>query len=291
MKRLVMHTLAAACLALAVGPVFANATSSATIGNLVIILTDLDTADGISPWMTFTLPSFGVVQSGNASFGAENSETQQAIRFGAAEGGLYNASSHTDWSTSSASLLTSKGIGGFTTLSAQGAANSGLDSSGNYMANASAAKTPYSEFTLSANTKLTFSVAADVKAQTTIGYNLDADMGEMASALAVLNLFGVANGGYQSDIQQHIAYATFDVRDDNTTMGVSDAWSGILTASFVNDGAGVATGGLEVYTYVEGISANWDGVTAVPEPSTYAMLLGGLGLIGAAARRRRSKAA
>jgi len=290
MKRLVMHTLAAACLAVAVGPVFANATSSATIGNLVITLTDLDTADGISPWMTFTLPSFGLAESGSVGFGAENSESQLTIRFGTSEGGLYNASAHTDWSSSSANLLSSKGIGGFTTLSAQGAAYSGLESSGNYMAHASAAKYPYSEFTLSANTKLTFSVTADVKAQTTIGYNLDADMGESASALAVLNVFGVANGGYQSDVQQHMAAATFDVRDDNTTMGVSDAWSGVLAANFVNDGAGVATGGLEVYTYVEGISANWDGVTPVPEPSTYAMMLGGLGLIGAAARRR-SKAA
>ncbi|MBK9347554.1 MAG: PEP-CTERM sorting domain-containing protein [Burkholderiales bacterium] len=33
------------------------------------------------------------------------------------------------------------------------------------------------------------------------------------------------------------------------------------------------------------------GVTAVPEPETYAMLLAGLGLMGAIARRRNNKAA
>ncbi len=32
------------------------------------------------------------------------------------------------------------------------------------------------------------------------------------------------------------------------------------------------------------------GVSAVPEPETYAMLLAGLGLVGAIARRRKSKA-
>jgi hypothetical protein len=32
-------------------------------------------------------------------------------------------------------------------------------------------------------------------------------------------------------------------------------------------------------------------VTAVPEPETYAMLLAGLGLMGAIARRRKDKAA
>jgi hypothetical protein len=32
-------------------------------------------------------------------------------------------------------------------------------------------------------------------------------------------------------------------------------------------------------------------VSAVPEPETYAMLLAGLGLVGAIARRRKAKAA
>jgi hypothetical protein len=281
-----MHTLAAACLATAVGPVLATATSSATIGNLVITLTDLDTADGISPWITFTVPRFGGIECGSVGFGADNSEATQGFRFGVAEDRLYTASAHTDWSASSGTVLTGKGIGGFTTLSAQGVANSGLDSYGNYLAQTSASKDPYSEFTLSPNTKLTFSVAAEVKAQTTIGYNLETDIGEQAKALAVLNVVGVADGVSQSDNQQHIAAAAFDVRDDNTTIGVSDAWSGILTANFVNNGAGEATGILEVFTYVDGFSASSNGVTPVPEPSTYAMLLGGLGLIGAAARRR-----
>ena len=35
-------------------------------------------------------------------------------------------------------------------------------------------------------------------------------------------------------------------------------------------------------------AARWSVTAAVPEPSTYAMLLGGLGLVGAIARRRRA---
>jgi len=70
------------------------------------------------------------------------------------------------------------------------------------------------------------------------------------------------------------------------TMGNDALFSGLLTSSvkgrFVN-AAGVKVGAL--------VSEKVTLVTVVPEPETYAMLLAGLGLLGFAARRRKSKLA
>lgn len=65
----------------------------------------------------------------------------------------------------------------------------------------------------------------------------------------------------------------------------------ISNITTTNNGDSVV-GGYETYYYFEGaITApgTWTmGVAAVPEPETYAMMLAGLGLVGAVARRRRS---
>ncbi|QCP14765.1 PEP-CTERM sorting domain-containing protein [Pseudoduganella umbonata] len=172
-------------------------------------------------------------------------------------------------------------------MSAEGAALSGLDGYGTYNT-VSYASQPSNTFTLSANTAVTFSVLADMRASTTMGYNLDADMGEYASVQAMLNVGGLLNGMYVSDPQERRVVAAFDVLDDNTTTGVSDSWSGLLSTSFVNTGATEASGELQAFIIVDGYSSVWDGVTPVPEPGTYAMLLGGLALLGAAARRRKT---
>lgn len=285
MKRFVMHTIAAACLAAAVGPAFASASSSATLGNLVITLTDLNPTDDISPWLSFNNLSSASLLSETVGYGEFN-DGHVSIRYAPSQGGLVSTQTATDWSSSSASVLASSGLGGFTTLSAQGHAGSGLDGYGSYRANASAASSPFSAFTLSANTKVTFSVVADLKAQTTMGYNLEADMAEDAYAVAVLGVWGDVNGIFQIDSKQHDVVAGFDVRDDNTTVGVSDAWNGDIEVSFFNYGAVDATGGFQTFVTAEGFSSVWDGVSPVPEPETYAMLLAGLALVGVARRRQ-----
>ena len=50
-------------------------------------------------------------------------------------------------------------------------------------------------------------------------------------------------------------------------------------------------GGVAVRSWVDGTGLHIAAVQAVPEPSEYAMLLAGLGLIGAVARRRSQKQA
>jgi hypothetical protein len=70
------------------------------------------------------------------------------------------------------------------------------------------------------------------------------------------------------------------------------------TASFLFTGAGVQDfasgildGGVHVRSLIGGQSESLVTVSAVPEPETYAMMLAGLGLMGAVARRRKAKQA
>lgn len=66
-----------------------------------------------------------------------------------------------------------------------------------------------------------------------------------------------------------------------------------LNNLFVSSSGDSASGGYETYSYFAGASTgtgSWTiGPAPIPEPHTYAMLLAGLGLIGAAARRRASR--
>lgn len=284
MNRFVMPTLAIACMMAAAGPALADASSSATFGNLVITLTDLDTSDGITPSFTVNMNGPSFIDSRTSGFG-DVAESYQFQNYAPQQGSLFAGETHSAWSSSTGSIMTANNVAGFTWMSAVGAAQSGLAAYGTYRA-ASIGATPENTFTLSANTAITFSVMADMQARTSMGYNLEADMAEYASAHALLNVGGMVNGSFVNDAAERYLDAGFDVLDDNTTVGVSNSWSGLLSATFANTGTTEASGFLQTFVIVEGYSSVWDGVTPVPEPGTYAMLLAGLGLLGVAGRRR-----
>lgn len=286
MKRFLKHTLAAACMAAAAGPALAGATSSGTFGNLVITLTDLNPDDGIAPSMTFNLNGPSFIDSRTEGFG-DISESYQFQNYAPNQGSLFTGETHSAWSSSSGTIMTANNVAGYTSMSAQGVALSGLDAYGTYHAG-SIGSTPENTFTLSANTMVTFSVMADMRASTTMGYNLDADMAEYASVHSLLNVGGMINGSFVNDAQDRYLDAGFNVLDDNTTTGVSNSWSGLLSVSFANTGPGQADGFLQSFVIVDGYSAVWDGVTPVPEPGTYAMLLAGLAVLGGVVRRRKA---
>ena len=289
MKHFLLHTLAAACLVAAAGQAFATASSSATMGNLVITLTDLNPTDGITPSLSSTWQGAATVFSVVDSWG-DIASSNVANRYAPGPQGLVSAETHADWASSSASVMAANNAAGFTSMSTIGVAKSGLDAYGYYRGD-SANASPLNDFTLSANTEVTFSVLASTQSKTSMGYNLDADQGEFAYAHAVMNVLGSVNGNFQIDTQEHISYSNFHVRDDGTTMGASDSWSGQLSVSFFNYGTTTTTGQIQSFVEIEGQSATWDGVTPVPEPETYAMMLGGLALIGVIGRRRRAAGA
>ncbi|NGZ86072.1 PEP-CTERM sorting domain-containing protein [Duganella aceris] len=287
MKRYVMHTLAAACLAAAVGPVFANASSSATFGNLVITLTDLNTGDGVAPTLSFSANGHAYVLGETLGWGDTADDNLYAYT-APQQQGVLSGQTHTDWSSASSSVTAANTVAGFTALSASGAAASGLDGYGAYRSYATGADPFFNTFTLSANTKVTFSTIASAQVATSMGYNLDADQDEYAYAHMLLAVSGSVAGQEQFDGQERELFATFNVRDDGTTEGVRDSWSGLLSASFSNTSGVNAFGEMQAFVSTEGYSAVWDGVTPVPEPETYAMLLAGLALVGGVARRRKT---
>ena len=285
MKRPAMHALAAACLAAAVGPALATASSRARISQMTISLTDLNPTDGTTPWLSFAPSAPATVHNEVKGWGDtfERYSTDDYVP-SAKQDGVLSRDLSTAWSAAGGSLTTAANAAGYTAMASQGTANSGLDEFGSYF-NIVANGSGGTNFTLSPMTKISFSVTADLKAFTSMGYNLDGDMDEYAHARTLLNVGGKVNGIDQFDFQERGVLAQYYVNDDNTVSGVSDSWSGILTVSFYNFGATATDVWLQAYATSEGYSAVWDGVTPVPEPSTYAMLLGGLALLGAARRR------
>jgi hypothetical protein len=292
-----MHTLAAACLAAVVGPTFAGSSSSATFGNLVITLTDLNAGDGIAPSLSFNANGHAYVLGETLGWGDSYQDKLYAYT-APQQQGVTSGQVGTDWSSASSSVTAANTVAGFTALSATGAAGSGLDGYGAYRSYATGADPFFNTFTLSANTKVTFSTTASAQVRTSMGYNLDADQDEYAYAHLLLAVGGSVGGQDQYDVQERELFATFNVRDDGTTEGVSDSWSGLLSASFSNTSGVDAFGEMQAFVSTEGYSATWDGVTpelspilspvaAVPEADTYAMLLAGLALVGGVARRRR----
>ena len=289
MKRYAIQTLAAACLAACAGPVFATAISAASFGNLIITLTDLNPNDGIAPAMSFQAYGRAYVFGETRSWGDSYEKHDFAYYAKQAQNGPLSGSIRDSWATSSASLAAANTLAGFSAMSAGGIAASGADGYGYFRSYATGAEPFLNAFTLSANTRVTFSTQASMHVQTTIGYNLEADMGEVAAASMMFGFQGYTfDGTEQYDIEQHDLRAEFNVRDDGSIEGVNDSWSGLLSSTFTNATAYDASGVFQAYVSAEGISAVTDGVetelagkaqATVPEPASCALLLGGLAVL------------
>nr|WP_315261363.1 FxDxF family PEP-CTERM protein [uncultured Duganella sp.] len=109
---------------------------------------------------------------------------------------------------------------------------------------------------------------------------------------------GLAAGFYNIDASISATRLNFDVKgvklDGNIFELAANSAGKLRSGSLYFDGNTPVT--LEVWGKTDGSysQAFFNGsisVTAVPEPTTYGMLLGGLGLLGVAARRKAKKSA
>ncbi|WP_240791862.1 PEP-CTERM sorting domain-containing protein [Rhodoferax bucti] len=97
---------------------------------------------------------------------------------------------------------------------------------------------------------------------------------------------GLGESGYAGTyFEIRDALPASSVQSDSLTYA-SDLLTTPLSTSFNNDTDATVTKMLVIGAFVQGESFP---VTPVPEPETYAMLLAGLGLMGAVARRRQTK--
>ena len=296
MKRAALQVLAAACLAALAGPVLADAYSTATFGNVTVTLVDLNPNDGIAPSISFlSNPTkfaggsyvYGSTETGLPGGWEPGHELNQFEQTGAWQTTDVSGNAHVTYATASAAVKGAAGGVGFSALSASGHAQSGADNRGLYYAAASAPGAPASKFfVLSANTMVSFSVNAALSASMTLGYTPGALEGEGAAARLALYAGGLDATGASlpGDLEEHWASVLYE--SGAPMVGASDSWSGVMTASFSNLSNQSSKGEF----YAEGLASGRSVVlAAVPEPATYGMLLGGLGLLGALARRRSSR--
>lgn len=115
-------------------------------------------------------------------------------------------------------------------------------------------------------------------------------------------LFGVSNAGSLLSINTGTGAATsigstgfgltFDIAarpEDNTLFGATSSAYSLLTLD-KSTGSGAVVGSYGVAANVAGLAFVGEG-GAVPEPTTWALMIGGFGLAGASLRRRRAASA
>jgi hypothetical protein len=278
--------LIAATLAIAAGPVFADANSSISIGGVTVTLIDLNRNDGIDASISF-LPLDGKYQGSNLSGIAQTGELQG--REPGNEYNFYDKYGAWQWSNVSATAINTQasllasvtgsatGVG-FTQASMTGAA---LSSNAHGAVYSGEIQLPgnlewQKRFVVSAHTQVVFSFDASMSAFITGRHD------EYASAQAMMYVDGHDNTGANlpSDFAEH--HVTVNSAGHGAPTSGTDSWAGTLTVSFNNLSDYSSQGAFGADVTVQGVA----GITAVPEPATYGMLLSGLALLGAAARRR-----
>jgi hypothetical protein len=293
MKHVARNMLALACLAACASPALADAYGSATIGNVTVTVIDLDPNDGIAAGIAFmpdpTKYYGGALVRGYANTGPNGSQdpgTQLKTFF---VRGAWQATNVHDGATVDLAHvqgdLTGSGSGvGFSDLSLEGAAGSTATGRSHFWGWGSVPGNPggHLDYVLAANTKVVFSIDASLNAGTTIGHVAGAPDSESAMAMVGLYASGTAPDGTTlvEDLQERTARVAYV--DGAPMGGGTDSWSGVVTASFSNVGLQGSAGEFWAYASIEGDSV----VAAVPEPSTWAMLLGGLAFVGTRLRRR-----
>jgi PEP-CTERM motif len=277
----------------------ANATSisSASLGPIQIQLFDLNTLDGVAPSITFINSSGNVATASASAFNFNGNYYSSEWNYGSNSFSSVSANASIPSTTSKANITN-----GLDDSSPQGASfsasaqESGVHAFCCSLSNANAyARTPWDNvgFTVGANTKVTFSAMATSSANTTVG--LDVNNGGLEKAIARVRMSAWGSDSSGSGNQSSNAYIeseagynyAWDFQAQEfiyTSLGQQNYRSDMLEVSFTNQSSDNKEGYflVDVYAYTN------SSIPVVPEPETYAMLLAGLGVMAAIARRHRA---
>ena len=281
-----LSLIAAAVATLAAGPVFANSFASASLGPIRVTLFDMDVLDGVDPSI-----SFGTTGDANDTaahvflYRSSPEDQHEQYTNGAVQWAPVSASVNTSWGGASASLvgastlLSPNGM----TLSASGSVNNPISVgyfSYDYAYFVAGVEAPSSKtgFTLSANTAVMFSALSE----TTVSLSGPRTGSDDAHAATTMGISGLGALGSGSQTASDDNYS--DVDWNSSYLKASQ--SRRLGVSFLNLTNESMDG---VFNTSVSASGGVYNIAAVPEPESYAMLLTGLGLMGAVARRRSKK--
>ncbi|WP_229261901.1 FxDxF family PEP-CTERM protein [Duganella guangzhouensis] len=283
MKKMIVGKILAMLLgSLVINVASASSSVSATLGNLHYTLIDLDPNDGITPSIVF----------GNVGYTDRSSQTS-TYAYDDANGvhSKFNravAPSITSSVTQSSPQYSMSASASGTSMLNSGVLSAYLQTSGDNKVSFdydSTADFGVLQFTLSAHTAITFYADASVSAASS---GLPSG-GYRNSALGIATLSGSFGGnGTALSFFNEDARASLDqiVGSAGADLPVTDAKNQTLEFTYNNlldiGIRGYVTSSVGTYATLA--------VLAVPEPETYAMLLAGLGLIGAIARRRKNLA-
>ncbi|MFA9218334.1 MAG: PEP-CTERM sorting domain-containing protein [Sphingomonadaceae bacterium] len=286
--------VAGACLVALAGPVWANATSTATFGLVTVTLTDLNPDDGIAPSIAFLSNPVryagGAYLYGEAETGLYGSydpghDLRRYDKAGSWQTTNVRGAAQTGLASAVGEVLGDAGGVGFSSLSVTGTALSGDAQSARYYSYAGVPNShDNKQFILSPYTQVTFSVQATLSAQFTLGYTAGALEGESAGANLALFAGGLSADGHSmlEDLQQHGIGVNY--LDGTAAGGASESWSGLMAASYSNWSGHNSQGQFWADGAVGGHSVM---LSPVPEPASYGLLLSGLGVLAGVARRRR----
>jgi hypothetical protein len=264
-----LRSAVALAAAAAVFPAAAAVSSSASFSDFSFELIDLDPFDSVTPTLTWSsnFPTFSANALGTVSIGGGQSTTSVD--------GWYPSYSPTGISLSAS--------GSYSVPTTQG--------SGSYAAQIGGSVFPFPaySFTLTPNTAVSFTGLASLMASTTLGTS-SADQVEEARASVLMlawsetgelldaeeNLGIELLGGYYDPILQRYVYSAAPR---------SESYEVAMGVTFSNTTGEWMDGQLSLRLMADGFTS----VSPVPEPSTYALMLAGLALVGGLAARKRGR--